>query len=158
MGNKGNKAVFGSGLNRMKEFVEFCMHPSLQDKTIIVAGHSIWFKKFFQVFMPHGCEHVAKHCKVLHRTSLQALPWTGLVCIALGWSALPWTGLVCIALDNWSAPLNSRALHCTPMHCTALVVWGHGMAWHALHCSRGVWQMVNCGVVGFTMSTAPDPN
>jgi len=64
--NRGNKAIFGSGLDRMKEFVEFCMNPELEGKTIIVAGHSLWFKKFFQTFMPHNVEHVAKDCKLLN--------------------------------------------------------------------------------------------
>jgi len=62
--NKGNKPVFSNGLDRFKEFCAFCMMPQLEGKTIVVGGHSLWFKKFFQTFLPRNVDHDAKNCKM----------------------------------------------------------------------------------------------
>lgn len=62
--NFGNKPIFGSGLDRLNEFAAFCMMPQLAGKTIIVGGHSLWFRTFFRTFLPRGFDHVAKDCKM----------------------------------------------------------------------------------------------
>ena len=64
--NYGNKAIFGSGLARLKQFAEFCMAPELEGHTIIAGGHSLWFRTFFQTFMPHAAEHEAKVSKMVN--------------------------------------------------------------------------------------------
>jgi len=64
--NAGNKAIFGSGLARLRDFAGFCMAPELEGQTIIAGGHSLWFRTFFQTFLPHETEHIAKVSKMVN--------------------------------------------------------------------------------------------
>ena len=50
----GNKPLNTNGLKRMNEFCEFVyFSPQMKDAShIIVGGHSIWFRYFFNMFYP----------------------------------------------------------------------------------------------------------
>ena len=64
--NDGNKPLLGNGLSRMEAFAAWCF--SQPKAIIIVGGHSLWFRSFFQTFLPRECTHdlanVAKTNKV----------------------------------------------------------------------------------------------
>ena len=60
--NSGNKPLLGNGLARMQAFCEWSF--GRQERTIIVGGHSLWFRSFFQTFLPKECtEELAKTAK-----------------------------------------------------------------------------------------------
>ena len=55
--NSGCKKLFGTnGLKRMKSFNEWCFKQAKDPRhgagTIIVGGHSLWFRTFFRTFLP----------------------------------------------------------------------------------------------------------
>ena len=65
--NTGNKALFGCGMARLREFADFCMRPELEGHaTVIAGGHSLWFRNFFQAYMPWESQHVAKVSKMVN--------------------------------------------------------------------------------------------
>jgi len=61
-GNYGNKRRDFYGIKRLRAFGEWAM--SQPEEIIIVGGHSLWFKSFFQTFMPHSSTHDAKNKKL----------------------------------------------------------------------------------------------
>jgi hypothetical protein len=77
---KGNKPLDTNGLKRMKEFCEFIFSSSsassasaaaptpqpIKEQHIIVGGHSIWFKYFFQTFLPYSVQHPSKQKKIVN--------------------------------------------------------------------------------------------
>mmetsp|Transcript_27016 Transcript_27016/g.27255 ORF Transcript_27016/g.27255 Transcript_27016/m.27255 type:complete len:351 (+) Transcript_27016:110-1162(+) len=75
--NHGNKKSSFYGIKRLKAFNEWVFKRN--EDNIIVGGHSLWFKYFFQTFMPFKSNHVAKTQKIansgivsfnLHRVEL----------------------------------------------------------------------------------------
>eukprot|EP00538_Stauroneis_constricta_P011492 CAMPEP_0119557350 /NCGR_PEP_ID=MMETSP1352-20130426/9043_1 /TAXON_ID=265584 /ORGANISM="Stauroneis constricta, Strain CCMP1120" /LENGTH=367 /DNA_ID=CAMNT_0007604445 /DNA_START=140 /DNA_END=1246 /DNA_ORIENTATION=- len=62
----GNKPVNTNGLKRMLEFCDFLFTPSVKEKHVIVGGHSIWFRSFFQAFLPQDFDHDSKKKKVIN--------------------------------------------------------------------------------------------
>eukprot|EP00613_Pedinella_sp_CCMP2098_P049341 CAMPEP_0171828408 /NCGR_PEP_ID=MMETSP0992-20121227/7157_1 /TAXON_ID=483369 /ORGANISM="non described non described, Strain CCMP2098" /LENGTH=442 /DNA_ID=CAMNT_0012443609 /DNA_START=37 /DNA_END=1365 /DNA_ORIENTATION=+ len=61
--NAGNKPVFGTGLHRMQTFCEWVF--SQEEEVVICAGHSLWFKHFFNTYLPASAEgHDALDCKM----------------------------------------------------------------------------------------------
>jgi len=73
--NYGNKPVFGTGLTRMQSFAAWAM--ARPESTIIVGGHSLWFRFFFQTFLPRDENpHQAKTLKV-HNTGVVAFDLVG---------------------------------------------------------------------------------
>eukprot|EP00457_Paulinella_chromatophora_P008857 gb/GEZN01008906.1/.p1 GENE.gb/GEZN01008906.1/~~gb/GEZN01008906.1/.p1 ORF type:complete len:340 (+),score=32.50 gb/GEZN01008906.1/:50-1069(+) len=56
--NLGNKPIFGTGLARMLDFCMWCF--GREEDTIIVAGHSLYWRFFFKTFLPHNFQHTAK--------------------------------------------------------------------------------------------------
>lgn len=60
----GNKPMSQRGLERLYDFVNWAFESNA--KTIIVCGHSLWFRSFFKVFMPHQSKHVAKQKKMVN--------------------------------------------------------------------------------------------
>ena len=52
--NAGNKPLRGTGLTRMTSFLEwaFARRDSDGTSTFIIGGHSLWFRSFFQTFLP----------------------------------------------------------------------------------------------------------
>lgn len=63
----GNKPLNTNGLKRMREFCDFVFSPSCQERYVIVGGHSIWFRSFFQTFLPYSeNDHVGKMKKIVN--------------------------------------------------------------------------------------------
>jgi len=62
--NSGQKPLDETGLQRLQDFVEWCF--SRPESTIIVAGHSLWFRSFFRVFYDHSKDHPGKDCKMVN--------------------------------------------------------------------------------------------
>ena len=60
----GNKPLNTNGFMRMLEFCDFIFGPSVKEKHVIVGGHSIWFRCFFQTFLPYTVNHPAKNNKL----------------------------------------------------------------------------------------------
>jgi len=65
--NLGDKPVRWAdkkkGYNRVERFADWCFE-GLHGNTIIVVGHSIWFRNFFKCFLPHDSSHKAKEKKM----------------------------------------------------------------------------------------------
>ena len=67
--NRGNKPLFGSnGFARMNEFCKwaFTSDNTADKPTIILGGHSLWFREFFKSFLPHGFVHECKSKKIVN--------------------------------------------------------------------------------------------
>lgn len=60
--NFGNKTLSNNGMKRMRAFNEWMFFR--KEETIIVGGHSLWFKSYFQNYLPHKCDHDAKKKKI----------------------------------------------------------------------------------------------
>lgn len=60
--NFGNKSYEFYGIKRLRAFNEWAFLRS--EETIVVGGHSLWFKYFFQTFLPHSCTHESKNKKI----------------------------------------------------------------------------------------------
>ena len=60
--NYGNKRHNFYGILRLRAFNEWAFKRS--EDTIIVGGHSLWFKYFFQTYLPHSSKHDAKNKKI----------------------------------------------------------------------------------------------
>jgi len=66
--NTGNKAVDSVGLHRMQDFCRAVFEEeALATKdAICAAGHSLWFRTFFQLYLPHNSTHVSKKKKLIN--------------------------------------------------------------------------------------------
>lgn len=62
----GDKELGSNGLKRMIDFCEFLYSPSLKEDYIVVGGHSIWFRSFFQMFLPYSVHHASKNKKLVN--------------------------------------------------------------------------------------------
>jgi hypothetical protein len=60
--NFGNKSYDFHGIKRLKAFSEWAF--SRNEEVIIAGGHSLWFKYFFQTYLPHHTNHDAKNKKI----------------------------------------------------------------------------------------------
>lgn len=60
--NQGNKRRDFYGIKRLQTFNEWIFER--EEETILVGGHSLWFKSFFQTYMPHASNHDAKNKKI----------------------------------------------------------------------------------------------
>mmetsp|Transcript_14807 Transcript_14807/g.28504 ORF Transcript_14807/g.28504 Transcript_14807/m.28504 type:complete len:344 (-) Transcript_14807:270-1301(-) len=60
--NTGNKPLRGTGLQRIKAFAEWTF--SRPEQTVIATGHSLWFKHFFNTYLPKNANHVARSKKL----------------------------------------------------------------------------------------------
>ncbi|KAF4319447.1 hypothetical protein BBO99_00003475 [Phytophthora kernoviae] len=58
----GNKAVLGSGRDRLQTFAQWVFRQ--QKDVVVVYGHSLWFRAFCRDFFPHDVHHEAKTIKV----------------------------------------------------------------------------------------------
>jgi broad specificity phosphatase PhoE len=63
---KGNKHIGSKGLHRMQDFVNdvFSSADTKGVKTVVVGGHSLWFKSFFDVYLPKQQNHVSRKKKM----------------------------------------------------------------------------------------------
>lgn len=62
--NKGNKGLRFRGADRLKHFARWA--ADRPESTIVVAGHSLWFRSFFQVYLAEGAEHVCTKRKLVN--------------------------------------------------------------------------------------------
>ena len=60
--NHGNKTSIFHGIKRLKSFNEWVFKRS--EDTIIVGGHSLWFKNFFLTYLPYSSDHISKKRKI----------------------------------------------------------------------------------------------
>ena len=60
----GNKPLDSNGLKRMNDFCDFVFSQGLKEDALIVGGHSIWFRSFFNTFLPFSVQHAAKNKKI----------------------------------------------------------------------------------------------
>lgn len=62
--NYGNKTYNFTGIKRLRAFNEWVFKRD--ESVVIVGGHSIWFKSFFQTFLPFSSTHEAKKKKIVN--------------------------------------------------------------------------------------------
>lgn len=62
--HRGNKALNSNGLIRMEQFASTIFRDSPQKDYILVTGHSLWFRCFFQTYLSYDVEHIAKKKKI----------------------------------------------------------------------------------------------
>ena len=62
----GDKPLNTNGLKRMNEFCDFIFSPSVKATHVVVGGHSLWFRYFFQLFLPYSVHHVSKNKKIVN--------------------------------------------------------------------------------------------
>ncbi len=62
--NHGNKTTAFYGIKRLKAFNEWAFHR--KESAVIVGGHSLWFKHFFQTYLPFDADHPAKKQKIVN--------------------------------------------------------------------------------------------
>jgi len=60
--NAGDKPVNGRGIDRINAFASWVFKR--EEQTIIAAGHSNYFRYFFQVFLPQSSTHMSKKLKI----------------------------------------------------------------------------------------------
>ena len=64
--HSGNKPIGTNGLKRMNLFCDFLFSPSVTEDYVIVGGHSLWFRSFFQTFLPYKSSHISKKKKIVN--------------------------------------------------------------------------------------------
>jgi len=62
--NKGNKSLSFRGMQRLQHFAAWAAERP--ERTIIVTGHSLWFRSFFQLYLPRQTEHTCKKRKIVN--------------------------------------------------------------------------------------------
>jgi hypothetical protein len=62
--NLGNKSDYFNGVKRLKAFNDWAFKRT--ESTVIVGGHSLWFKHYFQTYLPHKIDHPAKSKKIVN--------------------------------------------------------------------------------------------
>ncbi|GMH54407.1 hypothetical protein TrRE_jg3086 [Triparma retinervis] len=60
----GNKALSSNGGLRMSSFCTFAF--SRPEDCLICGGHSLWFRSFFQAYLPEGSTHTGKKKKIVN--------------------------------------------------------------------------------------------
>jgi len=60
--NDGDKPVNSHGIDRLKEFCAWCFRRD--ESTIVAAGHSLYFRYFFDTFLPKASAHVSRKLKM----------------------------------------------------------------------------------------------
>lgn len=60
--NDGNKQVHSVGIDRIKDFAAWCFHQD--ESSIIAAGHSLYFRYFFDTFLPKASSHPTRKLKM----------------------------------------------------------------------------------------------
>ena len=58
----GNKHVRGFGQQRLQAFAHFAL--ARPEDCVVVAGHSLWFKSFFDEYLPSDVDHAARRLKI----------------------------------------------------------------------------------------------
>ena len=61
--SEGNKGLCSTGYPRMKQFCQWAMDQK-ESVIIVSAGHSLWFKNFFKIFLRKSSNHHSKTLKM----------------------------------------------------------------------------------------------
>lgn len=67
--HSGNKPVHEKGRERLREFCRVAFDASVipDDTHVVAAGHSLWFKSFFQTYLPYAAKsHIAQRQKLVN--------------------------------------------------------------------------------------------
>ena len=88
-GNTGNKTSYFNGVRRLNSFNEWAFKRD--EDMIIVGGHSLWFKYFFQMYLPHSSNHECKSKKIVNSgiVSFELERWEDAEGKALGYRVDP---------------------------------------------------------------------
>mmetsp|Transcript_63626 Transcript_63626/g.138501 ORF Transcript_63626/g.138501 Transcript_63626/m.138501 type:complete len:362 (+) Transcript_63626:70-1155(+) len=65
----GSKPLNSHGAHRLEAFCAWVFSscaPTAMQPNIVVAGHSLWFRSFFQAYLPHSSYHECKHKKIVN--------------------------------------------------------------------------------------------
>ena len=62
--NAGNKSTSTPGYSRLMSFAQWASERP--ESTLIIGGHSLWFRSFFQCFLPPTVDHVSKKRKIVN--------------------------------------------------------------------------------------------
>mmetsp|Transcript_123 Transcript_123/g.295 ORF Transcript_123/g.295 Transcript_123/m.295 type:complete len:396 (+) Transcript_123:146-1333(+) len=62
----GNKSLDSNGLIRLTQFCNDLFSNKLPKSNVIAAGHSLFFRSFFQLYLPRGVEHISKKKKLVN--------------------------------------------------------------------------------------------
>lgn len=73
--NNGDKIVRGKGLTRMLEFCQWAFRQT--EENIIVNGHSLYFRFFFQTFLPYASRSDCKLSKMGNGAVASFTLWEG---------------------------------------------------------------------------------
>lgn len=60
----GNKPVNSNGLVRMEDFCKHIFSTAVREEHVIVGGHSLWFRSFFDSYLPYSVNHQARKKKI----------------------------------------------------------------------------------------------
>lgn len=60
--NKGNKKPGQKGCERIRDFVKWVFQQ--KEATIVCSGHSLYFRWFFRMHLPHHLQHISKNKKI----------------------------------------------------------------------------------------------
>lgn len=50
----------------MTDFSKHVFSSAVREEHVIVGGHSLWFRSFFQNFLPFNVKHVSKEKKIVN--------------------------------------------------------------------------------------------
>lgn len=50
----------------MLDFNKHVFSSAVREEHVIVGGHSLWFKSFFQNFLPFSSKHISKKKKIVN--------------------------------------------------------------------------------------------
>lgn len=64
--HEGNKALNSTGLIRLNQFVGDVFSSKCDKDVVIAVGHSLFFRSFFQMFLPRSVEHISKKKKLVN--------------------------------------------------------------------------------------------
>jgi len=62
--NGGNKSFSFTGARRLDDFAHWA--TTRHERTIVVCGHSLWFRNFFQLYLPKDVDHAGKKRKIVN--------------------------------------------------------------------------------------------
>jgi len=63
----GNKSLDSNGLVRLRQFCADVFDPSkIRKDVVIAAGHSLFYRSVFQVYLPRGTKHISKKKKLVN--------------------------------------------------------------------------------------------
>mmetsp|Transcript_24504 Transcript_24504/g.78766 ORF Transcript_24504/g.78766 Transcript_24504/m.78766 type:complete len:346 (-) Transcript_24504:326-1363(-) len=62
--NGGNKSLSFTGMRRLQDFAQWA--AARHEPVVVVGGHSLWFRSFFQLYLPRDSDHPGKTRKIVN--------------------------------------------------------------------------------------------